>query len=392
MRKHKHCCMKTGSLFLLLVTGFNVYSGDTAFHFLDENLVITKDKEKAAFVAAVTKSADGWDTHIFYGDETLALSGTFKNKNLTVRHGWFRFYYAGTGRLMTEGRYEYDVTQGPWQSWYENGRKKDSGKRVYGKPAGYWKYWHDNGVLKQAGAYEENEEHKSLDLGALNREEKVAAVYFFLRAKPDIKTGLWQSWHNNWQPADSVWYDKGGKTGIYKSWYVSGQLEAAGVYAGDAMAGAWQWFYAGGQPATEEVYENGKVKSMKCYDSGGRYAGDYCSLYKPALFTGEPYSIEEYIKKQFIYPPEAKEKKIRGSMRITFTINAEGLPENIVFSESPSLYFTKEMNRILYQMPAWEPAISHNRKAAFEVSLYFQLIEYDAQTGRTVFIDDNGMN
>jgi antitoxin component YwqK of YwqJK toxin-antitoxin module len=381
----KNVCMRLLLLLFLLTAASPAYSGDTAIRYLDAFLSITTNKKEALYRAAVTKTGKGWYAQVFHIDGTPAFTGSFRNKNLTMRHGWFRFFHAGNGRLMSEGLYQYDVVQGPWQNWYESGVKKDSGRLFYGRQTGGWKYWHPNGVLKQTGVYAENHDLKKIDVGAYNQEGKAAEIFFQLRGKKELKTGVWKNWHENGRLKDSVNYEQGLRNGIAKSWFANGQLESAGVYYNDQPLQTWQWFYPNGNLCSEEIYETGGLKKIKCFDVNGRYTGDSCRQLQPPVFPVNG-GLEMYVRKNFVYPPEDKARQVKGPVRVQFTITTLGQPEKISFYESPSAGFTKEFSRLLLAMPAWQPAVAKGRVVAYTVKLVIPHIEYDGSSDAAIFL------
>jgi TonB family protein len=336
--------------------------------YLDERFVVTDNKNEAAFSAAITKVHGLWQATIYYGSGDLACTGSFKDKKLTTKHGFFTFYYSGTQRKMYEGNYDENYQTGISQSWHENGRKKDSGRLDDNKKTGMWVTWYANGKMAASGSYSNQYEFDVPGFDARTPKEQRNLKWYFLENKPDIKTGLWKIWYANGQIKDSLSYTfKGLREGIAKSWYMNGNTESAGVFLQDKETGAWEWYHANGKPATKEKYINGKLNSIECFDSTGKLTGDFCSLSKPALFPGGSTAFEEYLKKNQKYPPEARKRA--GQVAISFSINNNGKPEDVTVLSSPSNHFSKEAERLIYYMPVWEPAISHNRPASYPVNL-----------------------
>jgi antitoxin component YwqK of YwqJK toxin-antitoxin module len=359
---------------------------DTIYRYLNTQLAITRNEREAAYFAKMVKRDRLWKVWIYDAvSQTLALEGHFKNNDLTMRHGWFRLYHPNATQLMNEGAYEWNVMQGDWQSWHVNGQKRDSGRMSHGKAVGLWKHWHDNGQLKTRGAYIAEYYTKKIDVGAFNRADQAFIIFQHLQRKPEMKAGLWQQWHANGQLQDSVFYEQGKRSGIFKSWYANGQLDGAGVYRDGMEESTWQWFRSSGKPSSEELYVNGRLSGMKCFDSSGRYTGDFCSLNKPALFGAGASSFEDYIQKNFRYSPEAKAKNARGGVLLRFTVNEKGRPENLVFDYAAANYFKTELKRLIDAMPDWEPAVSHNRIARFEVTLMIPYIYFNRAANKVIF-------
>lgn len=49
----------------------------------------------------------------------------------------------------------WQIRQGSWQSWYENGQRKDSGAYKQNKREGYWRSWYSSGVPESEGPFQE---------------------------------------------------------------------------------------------------------------------------------------------------------------------------------------------------------------------------------------------
>jgi antitoxin component YwqK of YwqJK toxin-antitoxin module len=355
-------------IFLLLATG-SASAQDTMKAYLNEQLQITRRQDEAVYSVVAVKSGSGWDCAAYYpGKQGLAFNGHFKDKALSIRNGWFTFYYPGNRRFMCSGRFDDNIPVDTWQYWYENGQKKDSGQLREGKKTGLWKEWHRNGRLQTKGNYVFNFKHNSMPPQTGSRTERRLATFFWLMNQPDVKDGLWMRWHDNGQVQDSLRYENGLPQGVYRAWHSNGLIEAEGLYYSGRESLVWRWYYSNGRPRTEETYENGKIKSMKCYDSSGAYTGDFCSINKAAWFkNGGAAGFEQYLENELKFPqiklPWA------GEMKVRFIISETGVPGGITVEGAPYLAFETEIKRVLAQMPAWDPAIFHNLVSPYEISL-----------------------
>jgi hypothetical protein len=349
---------------------------DTIVKYLDQNLAITPNMENASFVAKVKKMEQGWYANIYYGNENLAMSGTFKDKNLTTKNGLFTFYYASTGRLMAHRNFINNYLFGTTEFWYENGKKKDSGKLFYGKKIGAWKFWHDNGTLAAEGRYVDS----LLIPNALSRRIvsnfKSASIADFVESYyDDYKIKLWKTYYDNKQIKDSINYsEEGFKQGFKKSWYSNGQLESFGYFNDDKEESDWTWYHENGKMATKEVYKKGKVQTLECFDTTGKYVGDYCGLNKMAAYPGGEAALNKYIAKYIQYPEESLALKKDIRVKVKFVVDKEGLIGKTTFEATPNIYFNREVERLLFAMPKWDPAIKHNRIVVSEVTMEIDFI------------------
>ncbi len=353
-----------------LLHHINLIAQDSSRVLLDANLTITQNIENASFSAAIIKQNGNYNATVYYGNEKVAFTGTYADKKLTLKHGFFTFYYVSTGRLMTTVPFEYNVPNGVTQSWYENGKLKDSGRKFYGHYIGLWSFWHNNGKLISRAKYADSL-LTPISLKNFTKIEKPKIIMDYLdRNFPDdYKIGLWQTFYDNGQLQDSIYFDKGNKNGIFKSWYKNGKQKNVGANVNDLPVNTWNWYYNNGQKSTEEIYQKGKIISMKCFDSLGNFISDFCSISKPAIFPGGVYKFENYIKENVKYPEEVKKYKYNAVVDLIFTIDKNGKLKDVKFDATPTIYFNKEIERVLYQMPIWEPAIEHNIPVDYVVSL-----------------------
>jgi antitoxin component YwqK of YwqJK toxin-antitoxin module len=266
--------------------------------------------------------------------------------------------------------YENNVPNGFWKEWYENGKPKDSGRKYYNKMVGSWKFWHDNGQLLTNSKYADSFSTPPALTKYIKKENIATEISNYLELFfEDVKIGTWILYFDNGQMQDSLHYNIDGKIGFAKSWYKNGNLESSGTYLKGLRENTWTWYYENGITATVEMYKNGKIVSLNCFDSTGKYVSDYCSINKPAMFPGGITKFEEYIKKNVKYPEDAMQFKHEAIVRCTFRIDKNGKVNNVKFSESPIIYFNREIENALYAMPTWEPAIMHNRLADYDVQL-----------------------
>jgi antitoxin component YwqK of YwqJK toxin-antitoxin module len=364
--------MKKKLLVLLFVTAIQLLKAqDTTVLLLDYSFHIVENKAEASFVAYVTKATNGYHATIYYGRENIAAEGTFKDKKLTIRNGFFKFYYASTSRIMSEGNFDYNIKNGTWKTWYENKKMKDSGRLYYGMKVGKWSMWHENEQLYTSSKYADSFVTPSSITKGLSKEEKPTAIANYIEQYyVETKIGVWKTYHQNGLPKDSLSFISGEKNGIAKTWYENGQLESVGTFVNDKEEGIWNWYHENGQPATWEKYSKGKVQEMKCYDTAGQLTGTYCSLYKPALFPGGVSKFEEYIKENIQYPEQLKGSNIETVLTCTITINKKGLLSSVKFEgQSLSIFFNKAIEDALYKMPAWEPSVMHNRLQDYTITL-----------------------
>ena len=363
---------KSFTFFLFVVLSATpVLAQDTLRRFLTSDLQVIKNPENASFSVDIIKKDELWEAIIYYANGKLAGTGTFKTKKLETRHGKFISYYSATGRKMYEAYYDNGLVKGPWQSWYENGKKKDSGLMYDTKKNGYWVTWHFNGNKASEGAYRDFTTMKIPESPMVrgSKEDIHTQVLLSLRYMADVKTGVWNTWYENGQQKEYATYNEDGKqNGLAKTWYANGKLESAGVYNNGVFTGRWDWFHPNGAKATVEEYKEGKITDLQCFDTQGNSTGPLCSIDRKAMYPGGPAAFDQYIDKNQQYPDVPG--KPEGYVELKLRIDTNGKPTVMFINQSTHLYFTREANRLIHSMPAWEPAVAHNRPVSSEVTVW----------------------
>ncbi len=100
----------------------------------------------------------------------------------------------------------------------------------------------------------------------------------------------------------------------------------------------------------------------------------------PTYIQAEPINgfphLYDYFDKELIYPSEALKDSIQGVLIVSFTINKDGLPEDLKFSNSLGRPFEEEATRLISHMPPWKPAMLNNKPISSRLSLplTFQIV------------------
>ena len=75
-----------------------------------------------------------------------------------------------------------------------------------------------------------------------------------------------------------------------------------------------------------------------------------------ASFPGGDKALEQFLKKNVLYPDEAKKNKINGDVQVKFTIQPDGSLNNPQMITSLGSGCDEEAVRAIQSMPAWLPA------------------------------------
>lgn len=321
--------MKCG-VFLFLLFPAVLYSQkkDTVLKYLDAWYQLTT-KKNAVYYGVSIKEEDHWKLFAIYPDTTTLLKVYFKDSQLKIKDGPYYHYYP-KNRIARQGFFSNNEMNGVWQTWFENGRKKDSGLMISNLMVGEWKTWYNNGAIMMQLNYAGGEP------GVLNK--IMSSVY-----GPGFV---------------------GMKDGSFRSWYSNGLNESIGQFKNDRMHGTWKWYHENGLPSTIEEYIEGKLLSIECFDTTGNQTGDFCPVSRPAVLQ-EYGDYKQFIYQNLHWPEEALKKRIEGEVKVRFRINKKGELENLVL-ETDKEILRKAVQELFEQMKAWYPAVSHNRLADWE--------------------------
>lgn len=116
------------------------------------------------------------------------------------------------------------------------------------------------------------------------------------------------------------------------------------------------------------TYHKNELKSGISYiRSGHSYPFKQFSV--NPIFDGGWQGFHDFVKRNLVYPDFAKQHKINGTIRVGFTVNADGTVSNVkvINGEVPCL--NEEALRIMRLSPVWTPGY----KYGFPVSMVYQV-------------------
>lgn len=152
--------------------------------------------------------------------------------------------------------------------------------------------------------------------------------------------------------------------------YKSGSLMMTGGYADKDLTlenGAFTYYYANGRIESEGSYRKGsKIGNWKRWNYDGRPKPDrfYPDDTKarsprataPAKFPGGTTALQDFVTDSLRYPKEALERKIEGTVYVTFIVDSNGDVRQAEVSEGVHYLLDEEALRFVSSMPAWTPA------------------------------------
>ena len=336
---------------------------DTIRKYLDDKLEFTS-KARSTYPAVGVKQTDAWLLFISYPDTSLLLKAYFKDKNFGIKNGPYVLYHGRNVKAM-EGTYRLNVPQGVWRYWHSNGQIKDSGLLIDNVMCGLWQSWSDTGKLLISMNYAPTPAKTPPPIPG----KKGSGILPNVSPFPGAREGLAMTYHPNGELQDCGVYMGDLKTGVWQTWYPDGTLSSAGNYQRDIMSGNWTFYRENGHKSTEEVYKDGKVQVITCYDSSGNKQGDYCSIIKPPVPLGPFEDFSEYMLDNVFWPKKLLNTNIEGKVRVEYVITKDGELTNFKIVESPHQLFSEEVTRFFSTIEKWSPAVYHNRIIDFPMQM-----------------------
>lgn len=86
-------------------------------------------------------------------------------------------------------------------------------------------------------------------------------------------------------------------------------------------------------------------------------------------FIGGPDALDEFLKKNLVYPPDAKAQGIQGKVYIQFIVEKDGSVTNVIVRRSAHALLDAEAMRVVKLMPAWKPGTMRGKKVRVRYTL-----------------------
>jgi protein TonB len=152
--------------------------------------------------------------------------------------------------------------------------------------------------------------------------------------------------------------------------FITGETFMSGSYIDPKLEiadGNFTYYYANGYKESEGRFKNGyKVGVWKRWNFEGvakpdRYYPDENfkatnRTSKPAKFPGGMSALQAMVNDSLKYPAEARERKIEGTVYVTFTIDATGEVSRPQVSDGVHYLLDEEALRFVSSLPTWTPA------------------------------------
>jgi antitoxin component YwqK of YwqJK toxin-antitoxin module len=279
---------------------------------------------------------------------------TYKNGK---KHGPASLYLGG--KVSKTGNYQNDVREGIWKQYNIQGKITKINNWKEGKLSGYeTEYWPGTNSKKAEGGYVDDE-----------------------------REGAWTAWDEDGNRVYEVIYAKGMLHGSAKFYY-DGKLIKEGEYADNEKTGSWKYYDINGQEITEAEFNVSSLsrkilypprKTKTTYDPTSVPRGSTTSLPSRSEL-GEvspefPGDLARFLAKNIVYPAEARDSGITGTVYIEFTIGITGEPEKFKVLKELPMGCTEAAMKVVQSMPNWTigflrglpVSVSHNLPLRFKL-------------------------
>jgi TonB family protein len=181
--------------------------------------------------------------------------------------------------------------------------------------------------------------------------------------------------------------------------YITGELFNTGNYRDPKLEvphGDFVYYYANGLKESEGRFKEGyKVGTWKRWNFEGvakpdRFYPDEdfkrtTRTSKPAKFPGGMQALQSYVNDSLNYPKEAIERKLEGTVYVTFSIDATGEVSHPQVSDGVHYLLDEEALRFVSSLPTWTPAAKNGMpvESNYIMPIVFDLGSISSAAGST---------
>jgi|GEM_PF-575552 len=181
--------------------------------------------------------------------------------------------------------------------------------------------------------------------------------------------------------------------------YVTGETMMTGRYTDPDLTvedGDFAYFYANGTTESTGRFRNGtKIGTWKRWNYDGR---EKPNRFYPdenfrrsnrttaaAKFPGGSAALQKLVIDSLVYPSEAKQRKLEGTVYVTFVIDEAGDVRQAEVSDGVHYLLDEEALRFVSKMPSWTAATRHGLPVdtSFIMPITFSLKDESSVTGVT---------
>lgn len=152
--------------------------------------------------------------------------------------------------------------------------------------------------------------------------------------------------------------------GLFKYFYFNGRPESEGEFKMGTKVGTWKRWNFDGTERPDRFYSDEKfVKGERTTNA--------------AKFPGGIDSLQNYVNTNLIYPADARNRGIEGTVYVSFTIDKFGNVRDPLVTTSVHYLLDEEAIRFVSEMPEWSPAAKNGN---YVETQFIMPITFDLET------------
>jgi TonB family protein len=152
--------------------------------------------------------------------------------------------------------------------------------------------------------------------------------------------------------------------GSFKYFYFNGRPESQGEFKMGTKVGTWKRWNFDTTERPDRFYSDEK------FDKGARTTN-------AAKFPGGIDSLQTYVNNQLMYPADARNRGIEGTVYVSFTVDKSGVVRYPEVTTSVHYLLDEEAIRFVTEMPEWTPA---SKNGNYVDTNFIMPITFDLET------------
>ena len=223
---------------------------------------------------------------------------------------------------------------GPYRSFYKNGKPNTTGAYYQDKKNSVWRTWTDSGILVDSAVYRNG--------------------YIY---------GIGLQWNSDGKITDSLIFEEGGK-GVSHGYWSDGQPKERGGYIAGKKEGLWTYYHKNGQKCQEVNYAADSALSYTCYDEQGKLQQKDCIYEQEANYPGGEKAWLAYLSDKLSnmkLPDDYYKGKIYGQVWIQFVVESDGSLSGLKVVESVDPRLDEAAMTVIKRSRRWNHAVQFNR-------------------------------
>lgn len=156
--------------------------------------------------------------------------------------------------------------------------------------------------------------------------------------------------------------------GKVKKYSLNGILLSDIDYKKNKIDGKLLTYWSNGKLKRTDTYKQDSLVEGRCFTAEGKDTA-YFLYYTYPQFVGGMDSLKAYLKKNLLYPADARRNGNEGTVYVSFVVDFDGTITNISVQRSVSPELNAEAIRVVSKMPNWTPGKKDGEYTKFRYAL-----------------------